>query len=442
MADVDKKILDLNRFDAAAAVGTLDYAERVERRNATFGASSVLFYDNPIEMERAEGAYLYDASGIRYLDAYNNVPSVGHCHPRVVEAVSRQIGQLNIHTRYLNSVVETYAEHLLATFPPGLSNLVMTCTGSEANDLAMRIAQTVSSGQGFIVTEAAYHGNTALVTEISPSSLRKRGPASFVRMIPAPSGDDPAIIAASFKASVEAAITDLWENGIRFAGLIVDSIFSSDGIYADPVGFLAPAVDVVRKSGGLFIADEVQPGFGRTGGGMWGFSRHGIVPDIVTMGKPMGNGFPMGGVVTSPDFLAHFCEDTGYFNTFGGNPVAAAAGLAVLDVIEEEKLIENARIVGAYFVDRLADMATRHDRVGNIRGAGLFIGVDLTSVHSKAADPGLTVSVINAMKNRGVLIGAAGKSGSTLKIRPPLCFTKVDVDFFAEKLSQSLKGLS
>lgn len=438
MADSDKKILDLNRFDATETGDSLDYAERVKRRAATFGASSVLFYDNPVEMERGEGAYLVDVAGTVYLDAYNNVPSVGHCHPRVVEAVSRQMGQLNIHTRYLSHVVETYAERLLATFPTELSNVVMTCTGSEANDLAMRISQAVSGGQGFIVTEAAYHGNTALVTEISPSSLRRRGPASFVRTIPAPSGTDPSMIAASFKASVEAAIADLQNSGIAIAGLIVDTIFSSDGIYADPAGFLAPAVNAVRKAGGLFIADEVQPGFGRTGAGMWGVSRHGIVPDVVTMGKPMGNGFPMGGVVTRPEHLSLFCEDTGYFNTFGGNPVAAAAGLAVLDVIAEERLIENAQLVGSYFLEGLADLRTRKARVGPIRGAGLFVGVDLTAGDDGAVDPAFTVNVINAMKRRGVLVGAAGKNGSTLKIRPPLCFTQSNVDFFLEQFSSAL----
>ncbi len=436
MSIAKMEILDLNRFDAARAEGLSPaLAERVQRRQASFGASSVLFFEQPIDMVRAEGAYLYDADGRRYLDVYNNVPSVGHCHPRVVEAIARQVGQLNIHTRYLNSVVDAYTEDLLSRFPADLSNVVMTCTGSESNDLAMRIARIVTGAEGFIVTEAAYHGNTALVTEISPSSLRKRKPAPFVAVVPAPQARDGLDVADSFAASIEAAIASLQARGIRLAGLIVDTIFSSDGIFSDPAGFLQKAADVVHRAGGLVIADEVQPGFGRTGGGLWGFERHGITPDIVTMGKPMGNGFPMGGVVTRPDYLKQFCEETGYFNTFGGNPVAAAAGHAVLRVIDEEGLVARSREVGDYFRHRLEGLMARHAQIGAVRGAGLFIGLDFVVPESGAPDAPLTTSVINQLRDKGILIGAAGKYGATLKIRPPLCFSKADVDLFTDTLS-------
>ena len=431
-----KEILALNRFDASRTEGFPEgLAERVRRRSATFGASSVLFYEQPIEMVRAEGTYMYDADGRKYLDVYNNVPSVGHCHPRVVAAIAKQAAEINIHTRYLTKIVEAYSERLLATYPDSLSYLVMTCTGSESNDLAMRIARIGTGAEGFIVTEAAYHGNTALVTEISPSALKKRKPAPFVRTVPAPAGNDPASIAASFAANVEAAMADLQNEGYGTAALIVDSIFSSDGIYADPAGFLQPAVAAVRKAGGLFIADEVQPGFGRTGFGLWGFARHGVTPDIVTMGKPMGNGFPMGGVVTRPELLQKFCEETGYFNTFGGNPVAAAAGLAVLEVISDEGLTENARDVGQYFADSLNELKTRHAALGAVRSAGLFIGVDFIGLKDGEPDTALTTHVINEMKKSGILIGAAGKYGATLKIRPPLCFSKTDADHFTAILS-------
>ncbi|CUX70378.1 MULTISPECIES: aspartate aminotransferase family protein [Agrobacterium] len=434
-----KEILALNRFDAGRMVGfPEDLSERLRRRSATFGASSVLFYEQPIEMVRAEGTYMYDASGRRYLDVYNNVPSVGHCHPRVVAAIAEQAARINIHTRYLTRIVETYSERLLATYPENLSNLVMTCTGSESNDLALRIARIGSGAEGFIVTETAYHGNTALVTEISPSALRKRRPAPFVRTVPAPSGSDPSTVAATFAANVEAAIADLKKSGYGVAALIIDSIFSSDGIYADPAGFLKPAVEAVRNAGGLFIADEVQPGFGRTGFGLWGFMRHDITPDIVTMGKPMGNGFPMGGVITRPDLLQRFCEETGYFNTFGGNPVAAAAGLAVLDVIADEGLMHNADGVGSYFAGSLGDLKSRHSAIGDIRGAGLFIGLDFVSNDNGKPDTALAIHVINEMKKRGILIGAAGKHGATLKIRPPLCFSKADADYFSQVLSEIL----
>lgn len=441
MSVATKEILDLNRFDATRTEGfPAELAERVAKRQAAFGASSVLFYEQPIEMVRARGAYMYDAGGRRYLDVYNNVPSVGHCHPRVVEAVARQVGELNIHTRYLNRVVEAYTEKLLSKFPQSLSNVVLTCTGSESNDLAMRIARIATGAEGFIVTEAAYHGNTALVTEISPSSLRKRKPAPFVAIIPAPAARDGKSVDASFAASVEQAIAELKSRGIGLAALIIDTIFSSDGIYADPAGFLKGATDVVHRAGGLLIADEVQPGFGRTGGGLWGFERHGVTPDIVTMGKPMGNGFPMGGVVTRPEFLKRFCEETGYFNTFGGNPVAAAAGHAVLQVIEDEGLVERSATVGGYFKQSLEALQGTHSEIGEVRGAGLFIGLDFVDPAKGEPDTALATHVINQLKHNGILIGAAGKYGATLKIRPPLCFSQEDADLFTGTLDTILKA--
>jgi 4-aminobutyrate aminotransferase-like enzyme len=433
-----KEILALNRFEASdAAALPADLAARVARRQATFGASSVLFYKEPIEMARGEGVFLYDVHGRRYLDVYNNVPSIGHSHPAVAEAVARQIAVLNIHTRYLTAPVESYAEALLSRFPASLSNLVMTCTGSESNDLAMRIAEAATGKAGFVVTRAAYHGNTRHVTAISPSSSRTKSVPDFVRVIPEPDPARTPDVAAAFATNLQAAIDDLEAAGVGFAAVIVDTIFSSDGIFADPPGFLKAAVEVAHRAGGLFIADEVQPGFGRTGGGLWGFSRHGIVPDVVTMGKPMGNGFPMAGVVTRPELLSRFCEETGYFNTFGGNPVAASAGLAVLGVIEREGLIDNAREVGAYFKAGLGTVMGNRRDIGAVRGAGLFIGLDFIDDGGRP-DAGLATFVINALKERGILIGAAGLTGSTLKIRPPLCFSRDNADFFIDALKAVL----
>jgi 4-aminobutyrate aminotransferase-like enzyme len=439
-----KQILDLNRFDAANTKNMpAELAARVDRREATFGAASVLFYEQPIEMVRGEGVFLYDTQGKQYLDVYNNVPSVGHCHPRVVEAIARQAGTLNTNTRYLVRIVETYAERLLATFPAPLNNLLMTCTGSEANDVALRIAEKVALARGFVVTRSAYHGNTAAVTQISPSSFKSQNFAAHVRSVPAPNprnapGGD---VAAQFAAQVQSAIDDLRASGHGFAGFIADSIFSSDGIFADPPGFLKETAAVVRKAGGLFIADEVQPGFGRTGAGMWGFARHDIVPDIVTLGKPMGNGFPMGGVITRPEYLAAFTKDTGYFNTFGGNPVAAAAGLAVLDIIADENLIANSAQFGGLLKDGLIALRTEFPRIGDIRGAGLFIGLDFNDQTSGAPDPDTASHVINAMKQAGILIGAAGLYGHTLKIRPPLCFSAENAAFFIATLRNILAAL-
>ena len=441
----EKQILALNAFDRSnlsAMDATL--REAVQRRLDSFGSGAVLFYQEPIRMERAEGVWMFDAEGRRYLDLYNNVPSVGHSHPRVVEAVRRQIGLLNTNMRYLNDLVDGYAERLLATFPAAIDRLVLTCTGSEANDLALRIAATATGGTGFVVTETAYHGNTAAVTDVSPSSRLGKPLPSHVRVVAAPETFrfPAADLGLSFATRVQEAIDDLERNDVGFAGLLVDTIFSSDGVHADPAGFLAPAVKVVHDHGGLFIADEVQPGFGRTGATLWGFARHGVAPDVVTMGKPMGNGFPMGGVATRTALLDRFNEEAKYFNTFGGNPVAAAAGLAVLDVIADEGLVENAGVVGGYMMDGLREIANRHVEIGEVRGAGLFIGLELVRDRdAKEPAPQIASLLINRLRDRGILIGAAGRYGSTLKIRPPLCFTKENVDIFVTACDEVLREI-
>ena len=424
----EKEILALNAFDRNGSV-TSDPAlgRALDRRLRAFGSNSVLFYQTPLRMARAQGVWMFDAEERRYLDVYNNVPSVGHCHPRVVEAITRQAATLNTNTRYIVDIVDAYAERLLATLPDPINKLVFTCTGSEANDLALRLAEAATGGRGFIVSEAAYHGNTAAVTAVSPSSRPGQPLPPHVRSVPAPgayrapSGN----LADWFAGEIGAAITDLQRVGIRFAGFLADTIFSSDGVHSDPPGFLAKAVDLVHRHGGVFIADEVQPGFGRTGAGLWGFERHHIVPDIVTMGKPMGNGFPMGGVATRAGLLDRFTQEVKYFNTFGGNPVAAAAGLAVLDVIRDEGLVENAKMVGSILVEDLRALASHHGEIGDVRGSGLFIGLELVwnrSTKEPASD--LASAVINGLREHGILIGAAGAFGNTLKIRPPLCFER------------------
>jgi 4-aminobutyrate aminotransferase-like enzyme len=309
----------------------------------------------------------------------------------------------------------------------------------------LRIAQASTGGAGFIVTETAYHGNTAAVTAVSPSSWPGRAPPSHVRVIPAPETfrSPTADPGGRFAAAVDAAITDFARDGIGFAGLLVDTIFSSDGVFPDPRGFLAPAVEIVHARGGLFIADEVQPGFARTGEAFWGFARHGVIPDIVTMGKPMGNGFPMGGVATRPELLDHFTAQTKYFNTFGGNPAAAAAGLAVLDVIRDEGLMENARDVGAYLLQGLREIGNRHEYVGEVRGAGLYLGLELVRDRAtKEPAPDIATQVINGLRDRGILIGAAGRFGSTLKIRPPLCFAREHADIFVTACDAVLHDVS
>lgn len=441
-----KKILELNAFDMATSEGlSLEAANLVARRKRTFGLTSMLFYKRPLNLVRGEGVWLYDADGTRYLDAYNNVPSCGHCHPKVVEAVARQMGTLNTHTRYLYDIVYTYAERLLATFPVEISNIVFTCTGSESVDLAMRIARTVTGGTGFIATQNAYHGNTALVTEVSPSSASSEPRPTNIFLVPAP--DTYRLGAAkackAFTRSVGAALTQMQAAGIKPAALIADSILSSDGVYPGEKGFLNDAAALVRKAGGLYIADEVQPGFGRTGDSMWGFERHGLVPDLVVMGKPMGNGYPIGGVAAKPAHLAAFGTSSGYFNTFGGSPVASAAGLAVLDILQAEGLAENARDTGAYLLAGLQDASSGHGRVGDVRGAGLYLGFEF--VKSKASrEPDQTAAsfAVNALRERGILIGTAGLNGNILKIRPPLCFGREHADQLIEAMTATLSELA
>ncbi|MBN9056125.1 MAG: aspartate aminotransferase family protein, partial [Rhizobiales bacterium] len=368
----------------------------IARREKVLGPAYRLFYEEPLHLVRGEGVFLHDASGEKYLDAYNNVASVGHCHPRVVEAITAQTAVLNTHTRYLHEGIVDYAETLTATFPDALSQAMFTCTGSEANDLAVRIARFVTGGTGIIATELAYHGLTGAVAEFSPSLGESVTLGPHVRTVPAPDSyrHSPEEMMEKFGRDVEAAIADLKRHGIRPAMLITDTIFSSDGIFAGPKGFLKPAVDAIHAAGGLFVADEVQPGFGRTGEAMWGFERHGVAPDMVTIGKPMGNGYPMAGIVLRPEVIAEFGPRARYFNTFGGNPVAAAAGKAVLDTIRIEGLQQNALEVGTYLMEALRTLARSHPAIGDVRGAGLFVGVEIDpDPAAKQADAALTTRI-------------------------------------------------
>lgn len=412
---------------------------RIARRARLLGPAYRLFYAEPLHITKAEGVWLYDRNGRAYLDTYNNVASVGHCHPRVVQALAQQSAILATHTRYLHDGILDYAERLLALFPPALSHVMFTCTGSEANDLALRIARAATGGTGVIVTDNAYHGVTLVTAEMSMSMGPAVAPGPAVFAIPAPSAENyPQGIAIGFADAVTAACDRMAERGIKPCALIVDTIFSSDGIRPDPVGFLAPAMTAIRARGGLFIADEVQPGFGRTGSQMWGFQRHGLVPDMVSLGKPMGNGYPIAGLVLQPAILDEFGQKSRYFNTFGGNAVAAAVGLAVLDVIRDEGLMENAAKVGAAFAGGLRDLAAGHDSLGDTRAAGLFLGTDiLTDGRPDGAKAG---HLVNALRRQGILISATGPLGHILKIRPPLPFSIDNVDQFLTKLEAVLKA--
>ncbi len=437
-----KSILSMNAFDPANLEDLPpEIKTETQRRLNVFGSSSVLFFQEPIDVVKGEACYLFDKKGEKYLDCYNNVACIGHGHERVADYVAAQIKKVNSHTRYLNKVVTDYAEKLLETFPKELNKVTLTCTGSESNDLALREAFYFTKGKGVIVTSGAYHGNSYLTTLVSPSTFK--GECPFVKYVPAP--DTYRIpkedLADVFAMNVEKAILEFEKEGIKLAAILIDDIFSSDGVYSDPVGFYNKAIKIVRDHGGLYIADEVQPGFGRTGK-MWGFMRHDIVPDIVTMGKPMGNGFPMAAVVTRPEIIDCLTKNTGYFNTFGGSPAAAAAGTAVLEILKEDNLIENAAIQGDYLRAELTKLMDDHPCIGDVRGTGLFTGLEIVKDRdSKEPDGETATLLINRLRHHNVLIGCCGADGNVLKIRPPLRFYKKDADFFIEAIKGAFEDL-
>lgn len=413
-------------------------ADLVRRRAAALGSAYRLFYREPLELVRGLGAHVWDREGVEYLDVYNNVPSAGHAHPRIVAAIAEQAARLNTHTRYLDEATIVYAEDLLSTFPAHLENVMFTCTGSEANDLALRIAKTATGNTGVIVTRNAYHGVTTEIAAISPSLGGAGSLAPWVRMIDAPA---PGVDLGS---QVVAAIASLDESGIRPAALIVDTIFASDGVFPDAAG-LAAAVAAVRGAGGIFIADEVQPGFGRLGrsgpdgspgaGSLWGFARHGLDPELVTLGKPMGNGHPIAGVVARRELVDVFAAHGRFFNTFGGNPVSIAAAQATLDVVRDEGLPEHAARVGGRLRVALRELDSPH--IGAVRGTGLFIGVDLIDAEGRPDEP-LALDVVNALRERRILLAASGPDNHTLKIRPPLVFDEADASRLVTELAAVL----
>ncbi|MDQ2635401.1 MAG: aspartate aminotransferase family protein [Actinomycetota bacterium] len=424
-----------NAFDPESS-GQLDARTRelVERRQRLLGPAYRLLYDEPVEFVRGAGSLLFDRQGRDYLDAYNNVVSVGHANPRVTEAISAQMATLCTNTRYLQVGILDYSEKLLETFGGSIGetgHVMFTCTGSEANDLAVRVAKHYTGRSGIIVTDEAYHGNSDLTASFSPSLGIASPLGASVRRIPAP--DSYRLTAAEvgelLARQTAAEISELERRGDGLAAFVVDSMFSSDGIFTQPTNVLGPVADVVRRSGGLFIADEVQSGFARSGETMWGYQRHGLDPDIITMGKPMGNGFPVAAVALAPDLAQRFGGDTRYFNTFGGNTVAIAAAQATLDVIMEQELLESSNRVGTAIRKAIAGLASRHDAIGDVRGAGLYIGVELvTDRDSKQPNSALAREVVNALRRRRVLISITGYHSNVLKIRPPLIFSQADAD--------------
>ena len=418
------------------------------RRAKVLGPNVSTFYDDPVPLVRGEGVWVWDNNGNKYLDCYNNVPHVGHCHPHVVEAIAKQAATLNTHTRYPHNGILDYVERLTATFDHHLSTAILTCTGSEANDIALRMVEAMTGKRGIIATDHTYHGNTTAVAQLSRTNVSTYGDSNHVRHVPAPDSYRPLggtagdAHANAFADKVQAAIDDLEASGVGFAGIILCPSFVNEGFPTLDTGWLDPTMQVVRRAGGLFIADEVQPGFGRNGSHMWGHQRIGVTPDIVTLGKPMGNGHPIAGVVTTPEIISAFRQSFRYFNTYGGNPVSVAAANAMLDVLEQENLQTNAMDVGAYAREGLRLLATRHSCIGDVRGYGLFFGAELvTDQETKSPAIQHANRVANAMRHRGILLNKLGIHYNTLKIRPPMPFSRAHADLLLETLNIVLTDL-
>ncbi len=416
----------------AARLDTVETETLVKRRRAVMGKNLELSYAKPVHAVKGAGVFLWEPDGTRLLDVYNNVPSVGHAHPEVVEAVARQASQICSNTRYLHETVVAYAERITRTMPEGLDKCLFVNSGSEANDAAWRIAKAVTGNTGALIIANAYHGISDAIAALSPYS----GPLAIpspphVEALEPPDiyrgrfREDHPDAAAAYAADADRAIAALAERGHRPAALMIDSAYTAHGILDVPKGWLAQVAEKVRAAGGIIIADEVQPGFGRMGEAFWGFAAQGILPDIVTMGKPMANGHPVGLAVTREDILTGFTGRVDFFSTFGGNPVSAAAALATLTVIERDELQRKARETGDFFRAGIRALKSRHRMIGDVRGSGLMTGVDIVADQgTRAPSAPEAKRITNALRELGVLVGIDGPYGNALKVRPPLPFAR------------------
>jgi len=428
-------------------------ADLRRRREKLLGPAMSLSYRHKLHIVRGRGAWLYDHSGRAYLDCVNNICHVGHCHPRVVDALYRQAARLNTNTRYLHEHVIDYAERLTATLPEPLSVCWFVCSGSEANELALRLARNFTGREDLIVLDWAYHGNTGGLIDISPYKFKRKGghgPAPHVQVAELPdpyrgphrgTGESTAL---EYAADVERAIDDCRRrSGQGPAAMIAESIAGCGGQVVFPDRYLQHAFERVRDAGGVAIADEVQTGFGRVGDAMWAFELQEAVPDIVTLGKPMGNGHPMAAVVTTREIADAFANGMEYFNSFGGNPVSGAVGLSVLDVIEDEGLQDKARVTGNALQERLRDMARRNPLIGDVRGRGMFIGIELV-LDRQTLEPATEAAdrVVNLLREDGVLLSTDGPYDNVLKLKPPLAFGATEAGYFCHKLEEALARAS
>lgn len=431
-----------------AGVPARGNAELLDLRRRYLNPTLSVSYREPLKIVRGEGVWLYDQHGQGYLDMVNNVCHVGHCHPRVVAAGQAQMALLNTNTRYLHDNIVEYAMRLVATLPPPLSVVFLTNSGTEANDLALRLARAHTRKRGVLVLDHAYHGHSPSMVELSPYKFNGKGgegQAAHVGVVGMPdvyrgAFRDPSSAGRQYAGLLPAEIAGLRERGFDPAVFYCESLLGCGGQIVLPDGYLREAYATVRAAGGVCLADEVQVGFGRAGDHFWAFEQQGVVPDILTLGKPIGNGHPIGAVVTTPEIAASFVTGMEYFNTFGGNPVSCAIALAVLDVIHEEGLQENARVVGKLLMDGLRELQQRHACIGDVRGCGLFIGAELVGdAAARTPDRAKAKQVVEAMKARHVLLSTEGPADNVLKIKPPVVFGRRDAAEFLEKLDAALR---
>ena len=400
----------------------------LEARQRLLGRNLSVAYENPLTIVRGEMQYLFDDDGRRYLDAYNNVAHVGHCHPKVVRAGQEQMALLNTNTRYLSDNILRYAEKLIATLPESLTVCFFVNSGSEANELALRLARAHTKARDLIVLDHAYHGNTTTLIEISPykhNGPGGEGPPPWVHTAPLPRVESDAQHVTDIVHRIEKPL----------CGFIAESMPSVAGQIILPDGYLGQVYEVVRTAGGVCIADEVQTGLGRTGTHFWAFERYNVVPDVVVLGKPIGNGHPIGAVITTRAIADSFDNGMEFFSTFGGNNVSCAIGLAVLEVVHEEKLQAHALEVGERLLNGLRTLQRRYKIIADVRGSGLFIGAELVRDREKPA----TVEanrIVNGMRERGILLGTDGPDHNVLKIRPPMPFSNEDADLLLSALEE------
>ena len=423
-------------------------AEKIlDIRKKNIGKSLSISYQHPLHIVRGFGQYLYDTSGRRYLDTVNNVAHVGHQHPRVVRAAQRQIAVLNTNTRYLHENIALFAEELLETFPPELSVPHFVNSGSEANELALRMVKACTGQKDMVAIEVGYHGNTGACIEVSSYKFAGKGGQGappHTQIIPLPDTfrglyRDDKIAGKAYAAHISTAIENVAAAGRNIGGFICESIVSCGGQIVLPEGYLREAYRLVRAAGGLCIADEVQVGFGRVGHHFWGFELQGVMPDIVTMGKPIGNGHPLAAVVTTQKVADAFANGMEYFNTFGGNPVSCAIGREVLKIIKEEGLQQRALEVGDHLTKGLKELQTRHPIIGDVRGSGLFLGFELVK-NGAALLPATEAAayLANRMRERGILMSTDGPFNNVLKLKPPMCFDESNADFLLANLERVL----